>query len=83
MTENRTVWNLTTKEIKKKHSSRLVGGVETGSRGREDSQPGSGWRTGQGAGLQTRRSHICVQINQEEELGSKTDLATQGSSTGN
>ena len=38
--------SLTTKELKKKHSSRAVGGVETGSRGREDSEPGSGWRTG-------------------------------------
>ena len=28
----------TTKDIKKKHSSRLVGGVETGSWGREDSR---------------------------------------------
>ena len=31
---------LTTKEFKKKHSFRLVGGVETGSRGREDSWQG-------------------------------------------
>ena len=31
LAENRTVWKSETKEIKKKHSSRLVGGAETGS----------------------------------------------------
>ena len=45
----------TTKELKKKHSSRPVGGAETGSWGREDSWQGGGWRSG--------RSHICKQIN--------------------
>ena len=35
----------TTKEIKKKHSSRPVGGVETGSRGGEDLSQGGGWWT--------------------------------------
>ena len=34
--------SLTTKELKKKHSSRLVGGVEMCSRGAEDAQQGSG-----------------------------------------
>ena len=34
--------SLTTKELKKKHSSRLVGGAERGSRGGEDMQQGSG-----------------------------------------
>ena len=52
--------NPTTKELKKKHSLRLVGGVETGSRGRQDTQQGGGWWT--------RRSHICVWINWEEPL---------------
>ena len=33
----------TIKELKKKHSSRLVGGVEMGSRAREDSQQGGSW----------------------------------------
>ena len=37
--------SLTTKELKKKHSSRLVGG-EIGSCGREDAWERSGWRTG-------------------------------------
>ena len=58
---------------KKKHSSRLVGGVEMGSRDREEAQQGGSW--------QTRRSHIRVWINQEEQLGSQTDCTTQGSST--
>ena len=35
----------TTKELKKKHSSRLIGGADTGSQGREDSQKGGSWRT--------------------------------------
>ena len=38
----------TTKELKKKHSSRLVGEVETGSQGREDGQCNRpGWARGQ------------------------------------
>ena len=37
----------TTKELKKKHSSRPVGGVQTGSQGGEDWWQGSSWRTGQ------------------------------------
>ena len=39
---------MTTKELKKKHSSRQVGGTETGSRSGKDSQPGNSWRTGLG-----------------------------------
>ena len=35
----------TTKELEKEHSSRLVGGAEMGSLGREDTLKGSGWRT--------------------------------------
>ena len=41
----------------------------------EDVRQGSGW--------QTMWSHICMQINWEEQLGSKTDHTTQGSSMGN
>ena len=62
------------KELKKKHSFRLVGGVETGSQSREDAWQGGDWRTGQ--------SHIHMQINMEEQLGSETENATQGSSMG-
>ena len=45
-----------------------------GSLGGEDSKQGSGW--------QSRQSHICVQINWEEQLGSETDHTTQGASKG-
>ena len=34
----------------------------------------------QGGGLQTGQSHIRVQINWEEQLGSETDHTTQSSS---
>ena len=64
----------TTKEIKK-YSSRLVGGAQTGRWGGEDSQQGGGWWT--------RKSHICVWIGREDQLGSETDHATQGSAPGN
>ena len=37
----------TTKELNKKHSSRLVGGAETGGWGGEDEWQGGGWRTRQ------------------------------------
>ena len=81
----------TTKELKKKHSSRPVGGAETGSWGGEDSQQGNGWRTGAGevaaGGLGEEaaggvQSHIHVQINQKEQLKSKTICTTQGCSQG-
>ena len=42
----------TTKELKKKHSYRPVGGEETGSWGGEDEWQGSSWRSGW--------SHICL-----------------------
>ena len=64
--------SLTTKELKKKHSSRWVGGAETGSWGREDAQQGGSWQIWQ--------SHIRVQIIQEEQLGSHIDHTTRGSS---
>ena len=64
--------SLTTRELKKKHSSRLVGGAEMGSRGEEDVWQDGSWWTG--------RFHIHVQISLEEQLGSEADHATQGSS---
>ena len=45
-----------------------------GSQGTEDAWQGSVW--------QTQQSHICMWINQEEQLGSKKDHATQGFSAG-
>ena len=38
LTENRTARKSDTKEIKNKHASRPVGGVEMGSQGKEDSR---------------------------------------------
>ena len=38
LAENRTTRKSDTKEIKNKHSSRLVGGADMGSRGEEDSR---------------------------------------------
>ena len=37
---------------------------------------------GIGGGWQSEQSHICVWINREEQMGSETDHATQGSSAG-
>ena len=45
-----------------------------GSWGRVRMQQYDSWQTGQ--------SHICMQIKQEEQLGSKTEHVTQGSSVG-
>ena len=72
--------SLRTKELKRKHSSRLVGGEEMGSWGREDSQQGGCWRTGVGKVVDGGPG--CLQINWEEQLGRKTDRTTQGSSLG-
>ena len=53
--------SLTTKELKKNHSSRPVGGVEMGSQDGEDTLPGGSWW-----------SYIYMLINQEEQLRNKT-----------
>ena len=66
--------SLAAKELKKKHSFRLVRGAETGSQDGQDAQQGGDWRTSW--------SHMHMRINQEEQLGNKTDPATQGSSVG-
>ena len=64
----------TTKELKKKHSSRSLGVADMGSWGGEDSWQDGGW--------QSRWSHICMRINWEEQLGIKTDGPTRDSSAG-
>ena len=43
---------------------------------------GSGWQTWQGGRWPTGWSHIQVQINWEDQLGSETDHETHGSSVG-
>ena len=63
----------TTNKLKKKHSSRLVGWVKTGSQGREDMQQGSSWRT------------ECARrwpADRALPLRSKTDHPNLGSSVG-
>ena len=56
----------TTKELKKKHFSRLVGEVQTGSWGGEDAWQGSRW--------QTSWSYMHVRMNEEKQLGSKQTM---------
>ena len=78
LTENRTARKSDTKEIKNKHSSRLVGGAETGSQGGEDSccrggtETGGVWDEGgrQSDHWQTLRPHIRTQINREGQTQS-------------
>ena len=41
------------------------------------------WQGSSCGGWWNRGSHIRVRINLEEQLGSKTDRATQGSTVGN
>ena len=48
--------------------------METGRQCGENLWQDCGWQSG--------RSHICMWINWEEQLGSETDQATQGTSTG-
>ena len=78
MTENQTVWKSNNQGVKEDTF------IQTGRRGgdtqlgREDSQQNGSWWTPQGSGWQNLRSHIRVQINQEEQSGSETDCATPG-----
>ena len=73
----------TIKELKKKHSFRLIGAAELGSWSGEDTWQGSGWRTGQARWRLADRVPDLRVDNQEEQLGSKTDHTTQGSNMGN
>ena len=70
--ENITVWKSSNQGVKEETFIQPSRRGREEQLGREDSQQGSGWQTG--------RSHIHVQINQEEQLGSWTDRETQGSS---
>ena len=58
----------TTKELKKKHSYRLVGGAEMGSQDKEDTKQSDrpGWDRRQ---LVDQWSYTCMQISWEEQLG--------------
>ena len=72
----------TTKELKRKHSSRLVGGAETGGWGGEDSHQGSRRSWWARWWLAKLAVPHCEQINQEKQPGSETNHSTQGSSAG-
>ena len=65
----------TTKELKKKHSSRLVGGAEIGSRGEEASQQGCSWQNGQ--------SHNCVWITRKDNWGARQTMQPRFPAGGN
>ena len=62
MPENQTVWKSDNQGVKEETFNRWVGRAEMGRWGRED--------TWQGGSRQTKQSHICMWINQEEQLGS-------------
>ena len=81
LTENQTVWKSDNQGVKETFIQTDRRGGD-GQLGREDSQQGSGWWTGRDVGLQTGQSHIHVQINQEEQLGSETRHTTQSFSVG-
>ena len=74
LTENRIVWKSDNEGVKEETF------IQTGRRG-GDGQPG-GEDLWQGGGWRTGHSHIRVQINWEEHLGSKTDCTTQGFTVG-
>ena len=52
--------SLTPKEIKKKHSCRLVGGAEMGSQGGEDWWQDSRWQTQGGGGWWNRQARLQI-----------------------
>ena len=87
LTENLTARKSNTKEIKNKHSSRPVGGAETGSGGGEDSRCRGGTETGrvwdewgrQSDHGQTLRPHIPTQINPEGRTQSGGERGRQSS----
>ena len=67
--------NPTTKELKKKHSSRLVGGAETGSWAERTRSKMAAGGLGKVVDCGTRQARLQL-------VDPATDCATQGSSTG-
>ena len=61
----------TTKELKKRHSSRPVGGAQMGSPGGEDSRQGGGWRMGSG-GVAWWQADRVVRHLHADKLGGTT-----------
>ena len=73
--ENPTVWKSNNQGVKEETF------IQTSRRGR-DGQPGreNSW---QGGSWWSRQSHIHMQINQEEQLGSETDPQPRAPEWGN
>ena len=76
MPENWTVWKSDNQGVKGETFT------QTSRKGGDRQLGGEDWRTWQGDNLHTGWPHIRMQINQEEQRGSKIDHATQGSSVG-
>ena len=72
----------TTKELKKKQSSRLAGGAETGSRDGEDVRQGGGWQTGRARQQLEDRAVPHLHADKLEGTTGETEHTTQGSTTG-
>ena len=80
--ENQTVWESDNQGVKKETLTQTSRRGGDGQLGKEDSCQVGSWRTRRDGGLRTVRSHIFVQKNLEEQLGSKTNCATQRSRAG-
>ena len=82
MPGNQIIWKSDNQGVKEETFIQTGRKGEDGQTGGEESQQGSNWRTGLGGSRQSGQSHICMWINREEPLGTKTDYVTQGSSVG-
>ena len=74
LTENQAVGKSDNQGVKEETFFQTSKRGGDGQPGREDLEQGSSWRT--------EWSHICVQINWEEQLWSKADFETQGFKAG-
>ena len=85
LTENQTVWKSDNQGVKEEtfiQTSRSSGDRQLGQRGltaRQCLEDKARWLL-EDWGRWSRQSHIFMQINWEEQLGSKTDHTTQSSS---
>ena len=80
LTENQTVWKPNNQGVKEETFTQTGRRGGDGQPGAEDLRQGGHWWTGRGGGWPTGWSHVRMQANQEEQLGSETDHTTQGSS---
>ena len=66
--------------LKKKHSFGPVGGAKTGTQGEDELKLGYGWKTGVGKARLADR--VVPYLHVDKQLGSETDHAIQGFSSG-